>query len=488
LVVIHVIAIFSFLLVGETLAHTPHDVIRALDISPAYQADQTLFVIVHDRLQKSTDGGNSWKQLSRGLDNRRSFSSIVISPSFPSDKTLFLSSEGDGIYRSIDGGLSWYKINMGLAHLKIRLLAISPAYSSDKILLALGTAGELYRTQDRGETWHQLLGANVKVTAMAFSPAMDTTRIFIGDEKGGVYASTDSGDTWEQQFRLSNEDAITCIVVSANSSSDATIFLGTKGSGVLKKAVGAGPYVAVNDGLFEPTAQSGEYVTSLILSPYYPLDPTVFASTWYSGVFRSDNGGKTWKKYSNGLTSDRQADNARFKSPHFSGLRISQSFPKDKTIFLAGYDGLFKSTDGGNLWLELQTLSKQLIKALALSPRYNDDSTIAISTFFGGAYLSTDRGITWQSINGGLHDSHLIDIAFSPNFRSDDALLSISNSSFNRTTSQQRTWEPIRLGYYGWRRSLSTVLSRMGLPRMALLSESEKELTFPVVAIRVNLS
>jgi hypothetical protein len=49
LVVIHVIGIFSFLHVAETHAHTPHDVIRALDVSPAYQADQTLFVIVYDR-------------------------------------------------------------------------------------------------------------------------------------------------------------------------------------------------------------------------------------------------------------------------------------------------------------------------------------------------------------------------------------------------------------------------------------------------------
>jgi photosystem II stability/assembly factor-like uncharacterized protein len=374
-------------------------------------------------------------------------------------------------------------LNRGLAHLRIRLLAISPAYSSDKILLALGIAGELYRTQDRGESWQQVLGVNGKVTAMAFSFAMDTTRLFIGDEKGGVYASTDSGYTWEQPFRLSNEDAITCIAVSPNSSSDATIFLGTKKSGVIKKIVGAGPYVAVNDGLFEPTARSGEYVTSLIVSPYYPIDSTVFASTWYSGVFRSDNGGKTWKKYSNGLTSDRQADTAQFKSPHFSSLRISQSFPKDKTIFLAGYDGLFKSTDGGNLWLELQTLSKQLIKTLALSPRYKDDSTIAFSTFFAGAYLSTDQGTTWQSINSGSHDSHLIDIAFSPNFRSDDAIFSISNGSFYRTTGRRKSWEPIKLGYYGWRRSLSTFLSKIGLPRMALLSESEKALPFPVVIV-----
>ena len=448
-VVILAIGIYHFLAVRDTLAYTPHDVITAFEVSPVYQNDKTLFVIVNNHLQRSTDSGYSWTQLSRGLDNHHHLSSIAISPTFSSDNTLFLSSDGDGIYRSMDRGLSWHKVNMSPVHLKVRLLAISPAYSSDRILLASGADGGLYRTKDGGKIWHQVIGDNVKITAIAFSPVMDKKHIFIGDENGGVYTSTDSGDTWEQQFHLSNGDTITCIAISPNFSSDATIFIGTKQSGIIRKVAAGGHHIAVNNGLFELTAQPREYITSLAISPHYSRDSTIFASTWYTGIFRSDDGGKTWKTYSSGLTSNPQADTVRFKSPHFRELRISKTFPDDKTIFLAGYDGLFKSTDAGNFWVQLETISENIIVAISLSPQHKDDSTIAIATFLGGVYLSKDSGMTWQRMTRGLHGIRLNDITFSPNFPSDDPYLRFQTVPFTKALSSGKAGNKLNLATMG---------------------------------------
>lgn len=167
-----------------------------------------------------------------------------------------------------------------------------------------------------------------------------------------------------------------------------------------------------------------------MVSPHYRTDFTIFVSTWYAGVFRSDDGGGTWTKYSTGLTSDAQADLARFKSPHFSEVRMSKNFLQDRTIFVGGYDGLFKSTDAGNRWLAIETLSAKIIMSLAISPQSQGRSTMAMTTLLGGAYLSADQGTTWGKINQGLADVHLLDIAFSPNFPSDGALFTISNTSF----------------------------------------------------------
>src|SRR5262245_10464309 len=98
-------------------AHSPHDNISALALSPAYSQDQTLFVIIGDHALKSMDGGGSWKQLIKGLDNKFVLSSLGISSDFDTDQTIFLSSKGDGIYKSQDGGGSWYRINHGLSNL-----------------------------------------------------------------------------------------------------------------------------------------------------------------------------------------------------------------------------------------------------------------------------------------------------------------------------------------------------------------------------------
>jgi len=469
--------------VGDPLAHTPHDVIGTLEISPFYHIDETLFVVVQDLLQKSTDGGITWKQLSRGLDNTHTITSIAISPSFDADTTLFLSTDGDGIYRSTDAGLSWLKINPPANQSKIRALAISPTYASDRILLATGTEGGLYRTNDEGNIWNEVIKASVKIAAIDFPLGMDGNPLVIGDNKGMISVSRDYGDTWKQFFRLLNGDSISCVAISSTANSDLTVFIGTETSGVITIAGTVTADIIINNSLTGTGIPLHEPVTSLTISPNYRQDSIAYASTWHTGVFRSDDGAKTWKKFSTGLTSDPQADIWRFKAPHFSMLRLSRSFSRDRTIFLSGYDGLFKSTDAGTTWFQSDTLSGDLITTLALSPKYFLDSTIAIVTFLHGIYLSKDDGSTWEHINRGLHSNRLLDIAFSPSFSSDDTIFTISNHSFYKSTVKGKSWQRVNLRYHGWRRSLSTILVSLGLPEMLLLRDQEKELTFPTVVV-----
>jgi photosystem II stability/assembly factor-like uncharacterized protein len=479
LVEILVKGLLLFIGVADTIAHTPHDVIQTLEISPSYHIDETLFVVINDRLQKSTDGGMSWKQLSRGFDNTHTITSIAISPSFDSDSTLFLSTDGDGIYQSTDAGLSWRKINPPLNQLKIRFLALSPTFSFDKIFVAVGSEGGLYRTKDGGHIWHEVIDVSVKITALDFPSGRDGTPLVIGDSKGTISVSTDYGETWKQVYRLLNGDSITCVAISSNSLSISTIFIGTEKSDILKISGTTRSDVIMN----KTATLLHEPVTSLAISPNYFIDSIVFASTWYTGVLHSDDKDKTWKKFSTGLTSNPQSDTLRFKSAHFSMLRLSRSFSKDGTIFLGGYDGLFKSTDAGAIWSQLDTLSTDRITTLALSPKYFSDSTMAMVTFLHGAYLSNDEGITWKSINRSIRHNRLIDIAFSPTFLADDSLFTISNNSFYKSTINGESWHRVDLGYHGWGRLLSTLLGQLGLPKMFLLREEEREPTFPTVIV-----
>ena len=108
------VSVFILLNTGLSWAHTPQDNIDALEISPAFNNDRTLFIINVDKLLKSTDGGNSWKRSINDLDNKHLLSSIAISPNFEKDQTIFITSNGDGIYKSKDGGTSWQKVNKGL--------------------------------------------------------------------------------------------------------------------------------------------------------------------------------------------------------------------------------------------------------------------------------------------------------------------------------------------------------------------------------------
>jgi photosystem II stability/assembly factor-like uncharacterized protein len=56
-----------------------------------------------------------------------------------------------GVWKSADGGHAWQAVNQGLATLNIRALAMAP---TDARTLYVGTNGSgLYRSTDAGATW-----------------------------------------------------------------------------------------------------------------------------------------------------------------------------------------------------------------------------------------------------------------------------------------------------------------------------------------------
>ncbi|MEW5817131.1 MAG: hypothetical protein AB1798_17265, partial [Spirochaetota bacterium] len=183
-------------------------------------------------------------------------------------------------------------------------------------------------------------------------------------------------------------------------------------------------------------------------------------------VFQSNDGGNYWQLYSLGLTTDSQADTEQYKSPHFRGLQVSNTFAKDKTIFLAGFDGLFKSIDGGHVWMAMQTLSPKRISGLSVSSGSKEHPTIAITTAGGGIYTTEDQGQTWLVHNKALNRADPMEIAISPNYHSDQTILFTSETDFGISKDNGQNWSIT--GFEGQEnriRSLArSAIYRLGLP------------------------
>ena len=451
------VAFFTFD-VKAALAHYPHDDIFAVEVSPNYQQDRTLFINVRGNLFKSEDGGDSWQRIVKGLDYQHKLSALDIAAQSP--KIIFLSTLGDGIYKSENGGDSWSQVNQGLETLSIDLVAIAP--DSSELVFAAGTETGLYKTENGGASWAQVMAGKSKITAIAFDPAQKD-QITIGDAQGNLFFSDDGGETWQQLATLENSGAIRAVAISPNFTSDQTFWVGTEQEGIFQTVDGGVSFSKVNNGIWDRA------ITSLAISPNYETDSTILASTGHEGVFRSNNGGKSWKKSSKGLTKDDQAERPNFNRPHFSDLSISQTYSQDRTVFLAGFDGLFKSTDGGRVWREVNTLSSNIIVGLGLSPDYQNDSTVAVTTYLGGAYISHDQGVTWKSINKGLERENFIlkrdnfikriakrilqpgsvvrlfGLDFSPNYREDKTIFSPSWTYFLKSPDRGQHWQKIPL-------------------------------------------
>ena len=463
--------------VAITRAHSPHDVIDAIELSPIFEKDHTLFIIISDHLRKSTDGGVSWKELVNGLDHRSLLSSISISHKFETDQTLFVSSDGDGIYRSKNGGNSWVSANTGLNDLHIRLVAMSPR-TDKRILLAAGSQIGLYKTEDGGDHWRKVI-EKLKVTAVSYFPATGGKKILIGDSLGRLYISQDAGETWNLFAQNSEWGSINVIVFLPTGNNDRLpILIGTEKKGLIKTTDDGLSFISINRG-FSDTVN----IRSVAISPTYTADNALFATTWYEAVFRSTDGGESWEKNENGITKDSQADSDQYRSPHFRDLRISNSSDKSNAIFLAGFDGLFKSINAGKDWLQLETLPVSQIKGLAISAD-TENYSVAITTYGAGAYISKDKGESWFIANKGLKTTRLSDISFSPNYEEDKTIYSASMGFLLKSTDGGGQWQKIALSSKNWRHKLRAILIKLRVPYSLsnkILKKSERQKKWPTI-------
>ena len=382
--------------------------------------------------------------MSNGLDNRSHLLSMAISPAYGSDGTLFLGTVADGMFKSENRGESWYRTSDSSGPGGTSLIMLSPDFEADQLVLAAEVGGGLFRSVDGGETWLRVSGIEKEITALGSYQAADGLHLLAADSDAGFLSSSDHGLTWRKSRETSKSAGK---VIDCASSDLPVCYIGTDAHGVIQTTDDGVTLEPRNSGL--PVNSEGQFeaITDLVVSEDFASDSAIFATTWNNAVYISRDRGGSWRKFDSGVTSDPQAE--WMSRPHFSKLRVSKG-PDRVTAFLAGFDGLFRSDDSGSSWSELETLSTGRVEALAMSPNYASDKTVAVVTQDGGAYVSKDAGLSWAALNRGLKHTHLWDIAFPPRFESDGMMLTISNQGFYWLTKNGVVWESTNLDRNKW--------------------------------------
>lgn len=115
------------------------------------------------------------------------------------------------------------------------------------------------------------------------------------------------------------------------------------------------------------------------------------------------------------------------------GYRITQD-PKNKTIFyIAGYNNVYKSTDGGMAWnVYTSGLSSAKSGSDILVDRSN--SNIIFGGYQTGFYKSTDGGTNWNTFNGGLLISNITALELTPG-ASPALFAAVYNEQLYKTTN-----------------------------------------------------
>ncbi len=172
----------------------------------------------------------------------------------------------------------------------------------------------------------------------------------------------------------------------------------------------------------------------LAASPNYTTDGTLFVATT-TGVYRSTDRGATWTQI--------QAPPGTNWTPR--GLLISPGYPDDPTLFVAWqrYNPdearLYRTTDDGLSWSNVWTNAN--LRALAISPAFVSDGTLFAAGEGNQVYRSTDRGLTWTLANTGIAEGFIaFDFAISPDFANDGTIFLAGFGPLYRSTDGGLSW------------------------------------------------
>ncbi len=173
---------------------------------------------------KTTDAGHSWTNTTDGQIAVGSMGAVAVVDSNPdiiyagtgSSKIRSNVSIGRGVYKSADAGKTWQFI--GLRDVgQISTIRINPNNPDEVFVAATGNPFRysaergVYRTRDGGKTWKKILFINETLGAADLEFQADDPKVLYatmwhgirrpwtitsGSKDGGIYKSTDGGDSW----------------------------------------------------------------------------------------------------------------------------------------------------------------------------------------------------------------------------------------------------------------------------------------------------
>ncbi len=309
--------------------------------------------------------------------------------------------------------------------------------------------GGVWKTDDYGRTWKPIFddAPTGSVGDIAVAPS-DPRTIYVGTGEGlhrpdlsvgdGIFKSVDGGETWSH-VGLADVQQVGRIVVHPENPE--VVFVAGMGH----------PYGPNEErGVFR-TANGGRtwekvlYVdrnTGASIVEIDPSDPrTVFAGLWEhregpwengsfsgpgTGLYKSTDGGATWRRLSRGLPTGEWG-------PIFIGIAPSDSKRVYVTVSARGGGGLFRTEDGGETFSQVSD-----------DPRLGGDVRVhpgnADVVFVGtiAAYRSDDGGRSFTSIKGAPGGDDYQRIWINP--EQPDIMLFTADQGATVTVNGGRTW------------------------------------------------
>ncbi len=340
----------------------------------------------------------------------------------------------------------------------VAALAMSPDYANDRTVFAGLRGRGVYRSIDGGDTWQPSGLSDQVIVDLAISPAYATDHMLFaaaGLSPAGfnIYRSTDGGATWQTPFVTPYAYGFKPLIGLSISPDFAS-------DHTLYALNGAETYKSSDGGLVYSKASgwfASHTITNLVLSPAVNVDHTLFAAVKDDQLYKSIDGGAHWNPA--GLGGDVMA------------LALSPNYPGDHTLAVVvrapnayGSVGHLRvSHDAGASWNDNTPwpLDYPGQTRLLFSPTFvHDQLILASSSGRAGLFRSTDGGQTWALIDqAGLANKSIFALALAPDTTSNPNAFLGTSSGFYRSVTHGESWYPNNNG-----------LPRLTIRRIAIAS------------------
>lgn len=326
-----------------------------------------------------------------------------------------------GVFKTTNNGTTWQPVfdtqpvasigAVAVSQLNPKIVWVGTGEGNSRNSSSWGNG--VYKSTDGGETWANVgLAETHDIARIALDPRDDNVayaaalgRLWGTNKERGVYKTSDGGKTWSGVLQVDEKTGAIDVIVDPSSSSTVYAALwarlrspfsftgGGSSGGIFKSTDGGKSWKKLGDGLPPEMGRIGLDLcrkTPRILEAVVESEMGGAASSLSDvrsragGVFRSEDGGAHWK---------RTADLAP-RGWYFSKVRIDPA--NDQRVYVLGF-GTAISDDGGKTFVNSGARDIHGdCHAMWIDPA--NSSRVMLGTD-GGLYFSYDKAKTWDFVN-----------------------------------------------------------------------------------------
>ncbi len=269
--------------------------------------------------------------------------------------TIWVASASGGVWKSVNEGITFEPVFEHQGTTTIGDLAITPGHP-DIVWVGTGEANifrssnpgcGIWKTTDGGKSWQH----------MGLEETFTISRILVHPDNPDVVYVASAGHEWTEN-------------------KERGLYKTTDGGATWEKILYKGPESGVNDLVMDPRDPETLYATTWQRIRLKWNDPRTYDQYKNNGVWKTTDGGKSWKQLTNGLPQSKYMGR--------TGIDVARSNPDVVYAFVDDYEVAFKAEEG-----ELDSYGRpkeDVIKGATL-------------------YRSDDAGETWRQVSGLTEDT-----------------------------------------------------------------------------------